>query len=478
MTVNEIEARTGLDRGTVRYYEAQGLVKPAREPNGYRNYTEADLEKLQKVKLLRALDFSLEDIRAMDADGSDFPDRLRARIRSLDARAGAIEDAKRVLEQMLADGAAYESLRSDAYLTQLGSDAPALPEAAPEPPEAPTVPPEPRPDYAGPWPRFFARAIDWSLLSLLYAFVSVGLFDRPPTTSGWETVLKTVLLLAATLLLEPVFLWTLGATPGKLLLGLRVQGRDGQTLPLGQASARTWGVLFWGEGLRIPLVSLWRNIKSFRDAKRELELPWESGSDVISVGGTERRAAVVAVWLAVDLALTAGLVYHYYMPLHRGELTAAELAENVNRYMEHSLNYDHWRLDEDGGWTYTFTPSVGDLGFNTDGTDFKPAPVELTVENGVVTGLSWRQTTLESIMGTANTHGIFVRALTVGLAGASKGGDIFALSGLEDRTAYAGLSGGDTVYGPWHVVWTVDAVFQNQTGLIRRDVELTITKEK
>ena len=472
MTVNEIEARTGLDRGTVRYYEAEGLIRPAREPNGYRNYSEADLEKLQKVKLLRTLGFSLDDIRAMDAGDGDFQDRLRARIRSLDARAEDIEDARRVIQQMLADGAAYESLRSDDYLTQLESGAPALPEAAPPEPEEP----EPRPDYAGPWPRFFARTIDWSLLELLYAFVSVGLFDRPPVPSGWEAVLKTVLLLAATLLLEPVFLWTLGATPGKLLLGLRVQGRNGETLPLGEACARTWGVLFWGEGLRIPLVSLWRNIRSFRDAKRELELPWENGSDVISVCGTERRIAVTAVWLAVNLALTAGLVYHYYMPLHRGDLTAAELAENVNRYMEHNLDYDHWRLDEDGGWTYTFTPSVGDMGFNTDGTDFTPAPVELTVENGVVTGLSWHQSTLESITDAAHTHGIFVRALTVSLAGASKMGNIFALSALEDQAAYAGLSGGDTVYGPWHVVWTVDAVFLNQTGQIRRDVELTVTR--
>ncbi len=474
MTVNEIEARTGLDRGTVRYYESEGLIKPLREPNGYRNYTEADLEKLQKVKLLRTLGFSVDDIRAMDAAGDDFQARLRARSRSLDARAGAIEDAKRVIGQMLADGAEYASLRSDAYLAQLESGAPALPEAAPPEPEEQ---PEPRPDRAGPWPRFFARTIDWSLLELLYAFVSVGLLDRPPMPSGWwEAALKVVLLSAATLLLEPVFLWTLGATPGKLLLGLRVQGRDGAALPLGQACARAWGVLFWGEGLRIPFVSLWRNIKSFRDARQEYELPWEDGSDVISVGRTERRAAVVAVWLAVDLALTAGLVTHYYMPLHRGELTAAEFAENVNRYMDHNLDYDHWRLREDGGWTDTFTPSVDNLGFNIDGTDFDPSPVELTVENGVVTGLSWRQSTLESITDVSYTHGLFVRALSVGLVGASKKENIFALSGLEDKTSFAGLSGGDMVYGPWHVVWTVDADFLKQTGQIRRDVELTITR--
>ena len=475
MTVNEIEARTGLDRGTVRYYESEGLIKPVREPNGYRNYSEADLEKLQKVKLLRTLGFSVDDIRAMDAaGGGDFQDRLRARSKSLDARAGALEDAKRVIENMLADRAEYGSLRSDAYLTQLESGGTALPEAAPPEPE-PEGEPEPRPDYAGPWARYFARMIDWSILELLYALVSGGLLDRPPIPSGWGAVLNTVLLLAATLLLEPVFLWTLGATPGKLLLGLRVRGRGGENLPLGDACARTWGVLFWGEGLRIPLVALWRNIKSFRDAKRDYELPWESGSDVISLGGQKRRIAVTAAWLAVNLALMAALNLHYYMPLHRGELTPAELAENVNRYMEHNLDYDRWRLNADGTWTDTFVPSPGTVYLDRVGEKFEPAPVELTVENGVVTGLVWRQSTMMSATDVTYTHGLFVRALSAGLAGASKKENIFALSGLENRTNFAGISGGEMDYGPWRVVWTVDDQSLGTNRGDRYDVELTIT---
>ena len=462
MTINEIEARTGLDRGTVRYYESEGLIKPAREPNGYRNYSEADLDKLQKVKLLRTLCFSVDDIRSMDADGGDFQSRLRARVKSLDARAGAIDDAKRVIENMLADGAEYKSLKSDVYLTQLESRAPALPEAASS--EAQPEPPEPQPDYAGPWPRFFARTIDWSLLELLYAFVSVGLLDRPPLPSGWEAVLKTVLLLAATLLLEPVFLWTLGATPGKLLLGLRVQGRNGEILPLGEACGRTWGVLFWGEGLRIPFVALWRNIKSFADAKKDLELPWESGSVVISNGGRARRIIAAAACLLADLALVAALAAHYYLPLHRGELTPAAFAENVNRYMKNSLDYDRWKLNADGTWTDTFVPSPGTVYFDPDGKDCEPARVELTVEDGVVTGLVWRQA--------STVRSGFIRALTVCLAGADRSGNIFTFSRLEDMTSYAGFVGLTTDYGPWHVACSVDSEYRG----VRYNVELRITK--
>ena len=36
MTIRDIQARTGLDRATVYYYEREGLISPARQANGYR----------------------------------------------------------------------------------------------------------------------------------------------------------------------------------------------------------------------------------------------------------------------------------------------------------------------------------------------------------------------------------------------------------------------------------------------------------
>ena len=69
MTIREIEARTGLPRANVRYYESEGLIRPTRGENGYRNYSEEDCQTLLKIKLLRQLDCSLEDIRALKAAG-------------------------------------------------------------------------------------------------------------------------------------------------------------------------------------------------------------------------------------------------------------------------------------------------------------------------------------------------------------------------------------------------------------------------
>ena len=62
MTIKEIEELSGMPRANIRFYEAEGLLRPDRDANGYRNYSEEDLRILQKIRLLRALHVSLEDI--------------------------------------------------------------------------------------------------------------------------------------------------------------------------------------------------------------------------------------------------------------------------------------------------------------------------------------------------------------------------------------------------------------------------------
>ena len=62
MTIAELEARSGMTRANIRFYESEGFLSPARRENGYRDYSEADLELLLRLKLLRALDLPLSEI--------------------------------------------------------------------------------------------------------------------------------------------------------------------------------------------------------------------------------------------------------------------------------------------------------------------------------------------------------------------------------------------------------------------------------
>ena len=71
VTIAELEARSGMTRANIRFYESEGFLSPARRENGYRDYSEADLELLLRLKLLRALDLPLAEIRELQrGDGA------------------------------------------------------------------------------------------------------------------------------------------------------------------------------------------------------------------------------------------------------------------------------------------------------------------------------------------------------------------------------------------------------------------------
>ena len=64
MQIGEVAERTGLSLRSIRYYEEVGLVPPsARTVGGFRLYLADDLERLEMVKRMKPLDFSLDEMR-------------------------------------------------------------------------------------------------------------------------------------------------------------------------------------------------------------------------------------------------------------------------------------------------------------------------------------------------------------------------------------------------------------------------------
>jgi DNA-binding transcriptional MerR regulator len=65
-TVNQLSKLAGVSVRTLHYYDEIGLLKPeAIRPNGYRQYGDQTVFKLQQILFYRELDFSLENIKAM-----------------------------------------------------------------------------------------------------------------------------------------------------------------------------------------------------------------------------------------------------------------------------------------------------------------------------------------------------------------------------------------------------------------------------
>jgi DNA-binding transcriptional MerR regulator len=74
MRIAEVAELTGVPATTLRYYEDIGLLAPAgRSGNGYRAYSERDVERLRFVTRAKQLDISLDDLRELVTawDGED-----------------------------------------------------------------------------------------------------------------------------------------------------------------------------------------------------------------------------------------------------------------------------------------------------------------------------------------------------------------------------------------------------------------------
>ena len=62
MLRNEVQEKTNLSRKAIEYYEEKGLVHPKKLENGYRDYSNGDVEVLKKISLLRNLGLSISEI--------------------------------------------------------------------------------------------------------------------------------------------------------------------------------------------------------------------------------------------------------------------------------------------------------------------------------------------------------------------------------------------------------------------------------
>ncbi len=115
MQIGEVAERTGLSLRAIRYYEEVGLVRPsARTTGGFRLYTEPDVARLNLVKRMKPLGFSLDETRdllaALDAlDRTDNPrrsdlvKRLETYCSSAEERCAELRDQLTTAEAFSAD---------------------------------------------------------------------------------------------------------------------------------------------------------------------------------------------------------------------------------------------------------------------------------------------------------------------------------------------------------------------------------------
>lgn len=109
MQIGQVAERTGLSLRTIRFYEENGLVVPtARSEGGFRLYSEEDAVRLEVIKRMKPLGFTLEEMHELldllydlgraGADRELLVDRLRGFHDAAEARVDALREQLAVAE--------------------------------------------------------------------------------------------------------------------------------------------------------------------------------------------------------------------------------------------------------------------------------------------------------------------------------------------------------------------------------------------
>ncbi len=91
MKIKEVEMLLQMNAQTIRYYERLGFLSPQRDDNGYRHYTDEDVQVLKRIRFLRELDISLEMIGIILKHPEEFQKIIERHTRNLKAQVEHLE---------------------------------------------------------------------------------------------------------------------------------------------------------------------------------------------------------------------------------------------------------------------------------------------------------------------------------------------------------------------------------------------------
>ena len=119
MKINELESLLGITRGTIRFYEREGLVHPERKGNGYRDYSERDVKRLQSILVLRKIGVSMAEIRDLIDASESLDDVLENNLQRLVEQKEEIAAAMKLCREIKSAETTFEDMDSGHYLDRI-----------------------------------------------------------------------------------------------------------------------------------------------------------------------------------------------------------------------------------------------------------------------------------------------------------------------------------------------------------------------
>lgn len=113
MKIGELSRRCGVSIRMLRYYEAEGLLKPRRTQTGYRDYGPLEEQCVERIKLLASAGMTLATIKqfagCIRSEGpvlepcDELRASLRDQLRLIDQKTEKLHRHRAVLERFIQD---------------------------------------------------------------------------------------------------------------------------------------------------------------------------------------------------------------------------------------------------------------------------------------------------------------------------------------------------------------------------------------
>ena len=130
MKIGELAKRADVPIDTVRYYEREGLIPPPiRRASGYRDYVDADVDRLRFMRRAKGLGFTLHEIRellsltAMSGDDmAALNAQTQAKLRDVEERIHALTRIREALKSLVTACPGHGALDRCPILAALSED--------------------------------------------------------------------------------------------------------------------------------------------------------------------------------------------------------------------------------------------------------------------------------------------------------------------------------------------------------------------
>ena len=120
MKINQVEQLVGITKGNIRFYEKEGLLTPGRNnDNGYRDYSDADVAWLKKIKLLRMLDVPIEEILRLKSGELTLEDAMGRHMIQLERKQSTLAAAQGICARIRDSRSQLDALDADGVLASM-----------------------------------------------------------------------------------------------------------------------------------------------------------------------------------------------------------------------------------------------------------------------------------------------------------------------------------------------------------------------